>query len=948
MVFKRFSKDMQNLIKERGFDEPTLTQKLGIPEILEGKNVLIIAPTSSGKTESAMLPIFDLIHKKKTKPISVLYITPLRSLNRDMLKRLHWWCDKLDLDITVRHGDTSQQERAFQRETPSDIFITTPETLGAILPGKKMRKHLKNVRFVIVDEIHEICESKRGVQLSTLLERLKRISGNFQRIGLSATVGSPKKVAEFLGKNVRIVRADAEKKIEIDVELPKRNEKDATIGDNLLIMDSTASRLRRINEIINNYKAVLVFTNTRQTAELISSRLRQFNKELVQDVHHSSVSKKARIKMEQEFKEGKLKALVCTSSLELGIDIGNIDMIIQYLSPRQVTKIIQRVGRAGHTIKEKSKGIILTESGDDVFESSVIAKRALERKLEDIKIHETAWDVLASQIVGMSLEQYGIDSKTIFSVIKNAYPFRKLKERDFIEFLKFLAELRLIWLNPVAYDKDGKPIRYELRRTRNSWKYYYENLSTIPDVQRYKVISIIERELVGYLDDEFVAEYGKPGNSFVFRGRLWRIVSVENDKVVVEPSDDIQSAIPAWEGELIPVPLEVSKEVGNIRVKISEMLEKKREEEIIRELRKEYPVNREGAEDMIKTIKKQKKFFVPHFNHWLLEQYQDFIILHTCAGSLINDTLGRYISAIVSEETGVSVQMKTDPYRIILRSFAKPEMILRILRDAHKKNDLKDVLLKNLERSTLFKWRFIHVAKRIGILSRKTQFQNYNLSKIISLYCGSAAYEETIREILKEKMDIENTKKILCMIENEKIRIKFLRKLTPLGKTGLLYQFSEVMKPETPKYEIFRAFKRRLLQTKVRLVCTHCANYSVVKSVKNIEDQPVCPKCHSGLIAVVSKFKNPIQLLKREKLSKDDKKIVLTKKEKKEIEKIKRSASLTITYGKRFAFVQAARGVGPEIGARILAKLPKDEEQLLKYIFEAEQQYQKNKKYWKE
>ncbi len=950
MVFKKLSKGIQELIEKRGFIEPTLTQELGIPEILEGKNVLIIAPTSSGKTESAMLPVLEMVYEGKMKPISVLYITPLRSLNRDMLKRLFWWSDKLGLEITVRHGDTTQQERAFQRETPADVFITTPETLGAILPGKKMREHLRNVRFVVIDEIHEICESKRGAQLSVLLERLRKIAGDFQRIGLSATVGSPKKVANFLGENVKIIRAGSEKKIRINVELPEKIKKDVTIADALLVTDSAASRLRRIDEIINEQRSSLVFTNTRQTAELLSSRMRQLNKDFLQDVHHSSISKKARIKMEQDFKEGTLKTLICTSSLELGIDIGTIDIIIQYLSPRQVTKITQRVGRAGHTIKEESRGIVLTDRGDDVFESSVIAKRALEKKLEKIKLHEMASDVLASQVVGMALEEYGIDSKTVFSVIKRAYPFRKMKEKEFLNFLKFLASLHLLWLSPTKHDKSDEPTNYELRRSKRSWQYYYENLSTIPDVHRYKVISMVEREPIGYLDEEFVAEYGMPGNSFVFRGRLWKIVSVDEDKIMVEPSEDLQSAVPAWEGELIPVPLEVAEEVGWLRSKISKMLEnKKNVKEIVEEIKKYYPINNNGAEEMVRLIKRQKKFFVPDFNNWLLEQYQDFLILHTCAGSMVNDTLGRYLSSIVSAETGTSVQLKTDPYRIILRSFAKPEQIIKILRDANSKNDLDVVLMKNLERSTLFKWRFIHVAKRIGILSRHTKFQNFNLSKLISVYYGSPAYEETLREIFQEKMDLKNTKKIFELIGKKEIKIALLKKLTPLGEIGLLYQFSEVMKPKLPKHEIFRAFKRRLLQTRVQLLCTHCADYSVIKRVKSIDEQPTCPKCHSGLIAVVSRFRrNPLKLLKKERLSKTDKKIKLTKEEKKELEAIKRSASLTITYGRRFAFVQAARGVGPEIGARILAKLPKDEEHLLKYIFEAEHQYQKNKKYWKE
>ncbi|MBI5347115.1 MAG: DEAD/DEAH box helicase, partial [Candidatus Aenigmarchaeota archaeon] len=503
-VFDLLIPKLGKLVKQR-FEEPTLAQEKVFKKIIDDENVLVIAPTGIGKTEAVMLPIFNKLLEKKHKPISILYLTPMRSLNRNMLDRLYWWCDKLDLEVAVRHGDTTQAERSAQREIPPHLLVTTPETLGAILPGKVMREHLKNVKYVIVDEIHELIESKRGVQLSVILERLEKLSGPFQRIGLSATVGSPERVADFLSRKTRIVVAEAKKNYELKVELPLPTDRDKKIADELFVGESTTARLHRIRELINKHQSVLTFTNTRETAEVISSRFRAIDKELRQEVHHGSLSKEARIKSEKDFKEQKLKALICTSSLELGIDIGSIDFVIQYLSPRQVSRLIQRIGRSGHGVGRVSSGILLTDE-EDAFESTVIARKALNSELEEIKVHEMALDVLAHQTVGMVLDEYELSANSVFETVKKSYPFRNMEKEKFHELLKFLSQLRLLWVNPVYREGTLEILDYKLRRNRQGWQYYYENLSTIADVRRIRVVSIVEGEPIGYLDESFAAE----------------------------------------------------------------------------------------------------------------------------------------------------------------------------------------------------------------------------------------------------------------------------------------------------------------------------------------------------------------------------------------------------------------------------------------------------------
>jgi len=257
MSFEFLDEKIQELIKEKGFLEPSVVQNLSIKPIIDGHDVLVIAPTGLGKTEAVCLPLFHNIVREKHKPIAALYITPLKSLNRDLLDRLYWWGDKLDIEITVRHGDTTQSERTAQREAPSHIFITTPETLQAILPGKIMKEHLKNIKYVIIDEIHELVESKRGVQLSVALERLRKISGDFQRIGLSATVGSPGLVAQFLSPKARILKAQHDKIYDIRVESPKPTKKDLIIAEDLYIGPETAARLRRIYDLIKAHQCLL-------------------------------------------------------------------------------------------------------------------------------------------------------------------------------------------------------------------------------------------------------------------------------------------------------------------------------------------------------------------------------------------------------------------------------------------------------------------------------------------------------------------------------------------------------------------------------------------------------------------------------------------------------------------------------------------------------------------
>lgn len=930
-MFQKLNKKVKELVDKRDWEEPTLPQEKAIPEIVSGKNVLVIAETGVGKTEACCLPIFSRWIDEKPEPTSVLYITPLRALNRDILKRLLWWGKKLDMDVSVRHGDTTQYERTKQAEFPPDLLITTPETLQAVLPGSKMKKNLSHVKYVVVDEIHELVSSKRGTQLSIALERLRKMAGDFQIIGLSATVGSPKKVAKFLDKDMEVIRALSLKNLEINIFSPKAEKKDRELSENIFLGAEATARLRRIYSFIRDKKS-LVFTNTREAAEILSSRLRRLEYE-GHAIHHSSLSKDVRVSAEDNFKNGDLDALVCTSSLELGIDIGTIQQVVQYMSPRQVSKLVQRVGRSGHKVGDISKGMIIASGPDDILEAGVITKNAFKGNLEETKFHEASLDVLAHQIIGMALEEYNRDWKEMYELVKKAYPYRNLTKKKFSSILKYLKNMWYIYLDT------------KVRRKRKAWKYYYNNLSTIPDVFNYRVIDNIENKEVGVLDEGFVAEHGEPGTTFIVKGSPWRILSVDRGKVLVEPVEDITSAVPAWEGELIPVPKEIAQEVGEIRKKVSKMIEKEKEDKkIIKDVQKEYPISKEACRKVIDYIKEQRKKqkIVPTDEKILVESDGKFVVIHSCAGTLINQTFSRFLSALLISDLGRSVSVKCDPYRIMIEGVNKEKVL-----DIINQNDAEDfeIIIDNtLEKTQMFKWRLIHVAKRFGAIRRDAKWDRMNIKKLVKSFRNTPIFEEAKKEVYLEKLDVKGAKKYFQKIKDNKIEVVVGedKNLSPIGEVGVQYQFRELIGPEKPEKEIFEVFKNRLLTTKVRLVCMRCGEYSLTKPVKMIKEDPECPSCDSKFITVIK----PYEREKEKIIKKNVKDKPLSEEEKKKLERMESAADLVLTYGKKVITALAGRGVGPDTAIRILAKQRETKEKFLKDILRAERKFARTKRFW--
>jgi ATP-dependent Lhr-like helicase len=943
-VFFNLNPKIQNLLISKNIKKPTEPQIIAIPHILNGENVLLIAPTGLGKTEGALLPIFHnfLIEKKnlpqqynEDKGISILYITPLRALNRDMLKRTIEWGKELGIDISVRHGDTPQSERARQSRKPPDMLITTPETFQILFVGKRLRTHLESVRWVIVDEIHELANDERGAQLAVALERLFELTTKnghgFQRVGLSATVGTPEEVARFLGgmeqgnfRNVKILEVDVTKHIDIKVELPSIKKSDYSISNSLFIDPISSASLRRCKELIDDNVSTLLFINTRDGAEILASRFHQWVDELPIDVHHGSLSKISRVESENNFKSGKLKSLICTSSLELGIDVGNTDFVIQYNSPREVSRILQRVGRSGHSIGKTSKGIILTTTPEDLSESLVIARRALNGEIEDSKVRQNPLSVLTNQIISIALEYGIIKPENIYKIIKRSYPFHTLKQNIFNKILEQLRNQRSIWIDEENF----------IVKRSHSRHYFYDNISMIPDEKTFTVIDISSRKRIGKLDESFVLNYGFEDAKFILSGRPWTIVKREDEEILVSQSKEIGTA-PAWTGEDIPVPFEVAREVGRLRELVSNNVDLKN-----------YPCSKETMEKIIKQIDNQKKqgFIVPTDKIITIEVEDKTVVINACFGTKVNETLGRLISAMLAQMLGESVGINSDAYRINLELPGRipVERIKNILLTI-KPESLEYILETILKNSTYIRWQLVHVARKFGAIRKDFDYKNVGAKKLFTIFENSLIFNEAIDKIVWDRMDVENTSKVLSEIQNKDIEI-FIQRLSPIALAGL-ETIRGLMVPQRADRSILMALKKRLEDADITLVCTNCNN-TWNTTVNRADDKPRCSRCGAIKIAVLRRYNRDYAkiLTKKEK----------TKEENREIKRLFKNASLVLNYGKHALLALVGRGIGPDTAARILRKynnsdLEKSEETQIRFlrdILKAELNYARTRGFW--
>ena len=913
-AFSNLDQRIQDAVKELGIRKPTDAQAQVIPKVMDRKNVLLVAPTGIGKTEAVILPIFHEILNTSPLGFHTLYITPLRALNRDMLRRMTWFGERLGITVGVRHGDTTQADRRKQVLKPPMVLITTPETFQIMMTGSRLKTLLMNVRHVVVDEIHELAQDERGAQLSIGLERLKELTGrDFQRIGLSATVGTPVKVAKFLrgsSSEVDIVNVASSKKMTIKVSSPDPKKGDDKLADMIHSDEDVAARLRFCSELIKSHNSTLLFVNTRDSAEILGARFHLSDPEHPIGVHHGSLSKDIRIQMEDEFKSQLLDALICTSSLELGIDVGSADFTIQYNSPRGASRLVQRLGRSGHSIGQVSRGMIVADTPDDIFESLVISRRALAGELEETDIRPNPMVVLANQIVAHAMQVGDENIEQFYKIVKRAYPFRDLDYEDYLGVMEQLADLRIIW-------KEGDGFS----RSKNSRIHFFDNISMIPDERTFRVVDITTRRPIGKLDESFVVAYAEPTASLIVRGRPWTIVTIEDDEILVEPSKGI-GTVPSWSGEDIPVPYAVAQEVGQLR----------RQEDFDR-----YPTKADGLKKARKFLNSQKdKFPIPSDRLITIEMSDRTIVLNACFGSKVNETFGKLISALIMARLGESVAVRTDPYRIM---FLLPRVIkIEEIEEIFKKIEpsaVSEILRMYLKNTAYLRWKFVYVAKKFGAIRKDADYRSLNIERVMESFTGTPLMKEAVNKTVYENLDIPRTIEILRKIQAGEIALE-RSLLSPIGKEGI-EQRMDMMMPSRPTHAILMALKKRLERERMVLVCMNC-NRKSIRSVSSIPDRVSCEKCGGIMVAIIRRNRmDTLKLLKKKNP---------TALEKKEIKNLMKSASLMSNYGKRAALALAARGVGPGNAAMILGRMYQDEDEFLAAILNAEVKYARTKRFW--
>jgi len=655
------------------FAAPSPAQVAAWPVIRRGDNTLLLAPTGSGKTLSAfMCAIDDLVSQAQqgrlTDGVQVLYITPLKALGNDIQRNLLAPLagireeapeDLPEIRVAVRSGDTTSAERAKMIRKPPHILITTPESLYLLLGSKRMSPNLHSIRTVIVDEIHAMCDNKRGVHLSISLERLEEVvDGPLQRVGCSATLSPIEEIAAFLvgcGNDRRqrpctVLDAGMRKDLDVKVMAPLPDFLEA--GNSAL----WASAYELLLKEVGSHDTTLVFVNSRYKAERTSLRIAELDdsRDAKIGVHHGSVSKEMRLEAEDRLKSGELDALIATASLELGIDIGSVDLVYQLESPKTIATGLQRIGRAGHLLDATSKGRVLVFERDELMEAAAIARAMMQGEVDAISIPRGCLDVLSQQIVGI-VSTDDRESGELLSLLRRASPFAQLKDTDYERALAMLAgDNRFDMARPplplILWDRTTG----RLTGARGSKQTSNMCVGTIAERSEYDIVIEHSSKKVGTVQSEFVDDSLRIGDVFVLGSSSWKVEGIRKNQLLVEEAAGSTPTVPWWHGAVSARSAEVGNRVGILR---REIVARLKDEKVEDWLQQEYCLGPYAAAALVDYVREQQisAGVVPDHQRCLVETWRDelgrpSIIIHLPLGRRLNQTWGEAISAAAKRE----------------------------------------------------------------------------------------------------------------------------------------------------------------------------------------------------------------------------------------------------------------------------------------------------------
>ena len=786
------------------FEAPTEVQERSWPRIAAGEHLVITAPTGSGKTLTAFLWALNAFATGASLPgaTRVLYVSPLKALNNDIRRNLIEPLTQLrdifddrgetfpSVRAATRSGDTPQGERQRLLRRPPEILITTPESLLLLLTTTRGRQALSTVQTVIVDEIHSIVENRRGASLMTSLERLVEIAGEFQRIALSATVRPVETVARFVGgsepdgrpRAMGAVRAETDKEIELSVRFPEAARQAAENGKK--VWEPLSDTFR---DVIDANRSTLFFANSRRLTEKITLKLNDDTVSPIAYAHHGSLSREVRTEVEQRFKDGDLSAIVATNSLEMGIDIGDLDEVVLVQSPPSLAASLQRIGRAGHNVGDTSRGSLFPTHARDFLEAAAIANAVQAREIEPLSAISNPLDVLAQVLVSMTASE----TRTVegaYRTIRRAGPYASLSRDQFDLVVEMLAGryagTRIRGLQPrIAFDR----IRDTLKARKSAVFALYNAGGTIPDRGYFKLRHAESGALIGELDEEFVWE-ASIGQTFTLGTQNWRVERITHNDVLVRSAEPRATAPPFWRAENIDRSFYFSQRVGDFLEFANGLLATGDGDELEHHLREELGFEAIAAEELRDYLARQREASgrdLPHRHHLLVEHIHtgpggytgpdrnQQIVLHTSWGGRVNRPIALAMEAAWRQRFDTEADIHADNYAIVaqVQEGVDPAALLSLVTSAN----FEALLRQSLEGSGFFGARFRECAGRALLLTRQrfnqrmplwlTRMQAKKLLTAIRRLDNFPILLETWRTCLGDEFDMQAAGEALADLE---------------------------------------------------------------------------------------------------------------------------------------------------------------------------------------